>query len=113
MAISYQKLFPPTLLTTSDATIYTVPSVPASTLLRNARVRLTNFTTVATTGRVHAVPSAGSISTTNAFFYEITVPANDYVDVDVPIMAAGDTIQARAGTTSAVNIQAISGGLFS
>lgn len=113
MAIAYVKLFQPTLLTTSDATIYTVPSIPATTLLRNARVRLTNFTTSATTGRVHAVPSAGAVSTTNAFFYEVTIPANDYVDVDVPILASGDTIQARAGTASAVNIQAIAGGLFS
>lgn len=113
MAIAYQKFFPPTLLTTSDATIYTVPSVPATTLLRNARVRLTNFTASATTARVHAVPNGGSIGTTNTFFYDVTIPADDYVDVDVPIMAAGDTIQARAGTASAVNIQAISGGLFS
>lgn len=113
MTISYVKLFQPTLLTTSDATIYTVPTVPATSLLRNARVRLTNFTTTATTGRVHAVPNGGSIGTTNAFFYEVTIPANDYVDVDVPIMAAGDTIQARAGTASSVNIQATAGGLFS
>ena len=113
MAIAYAKFFPPTLLTTSDAVIYTVPTVPATTLLRNARVRLTNFTATATTGRVHAVPNAGAVSTTNAFFYEVTIPANDYVDVDVPILSAGDTIQARAGTASAVNMQAISGGLFS
>ncbi len=113
MAIEYVKFFQPTLLTTSDVVIYTVPTVPATSLLRNGRVRLTNFTTTATTGRVHAVPNGGSIGTTNAFFYEVTIPSNDYVDVDVPIMAAGDTLQARAGTASAVNIQVISGGLFS
>ena len=113
MTISYAKLFPPTLLTTADAVIYTVPNIPPTTLLRNARVRLTNFTNLATTARVHAVPNAGSIGTTNAFFYDVTVPAFDYVDVDVPIMAAGDTIQSRAGTVTSVNIQAISGGLFS
>jgi len=113
MAISYAKFFQPTLLTTSLVTIYTVPSVPPSTLLRNARVRLTNFTTLATTARVHAVPSAGSASTTNAFFYDVTVPADDYIDVDLPILAAGDFIQALAGTATSVNIQVISGGLFS
>lgn len=113
MAIAYVKFFPPTLLTTSDAIIYTVPTIPATTLLRNARVRLTNFTTLATTARVYAVPNAGSVSTTNTFFYDVTVPADDYIDVDVPIMSAGDTIQARAGTATSVNIQAIAGGLFS
>jgi uncharacterized protein YcgI (DUF1989 family) len=113
MAISYVKFFPPTLLTTSDAVIYTVPAVPATSLLRNARVRLTNFTTTATTARVYAVPSAGSVSTTNTFFYDVTIPANDYIDVDVPILASGDQIQARAGTASSVNIQGIAGGLFS
>lgn len=113
MAIAYAKFFQPTLLTTSLATIYTVPATPAGNLLRNARIRLTNFTTSAATARVHAIPSAGSASTTNAFFYDITVPADDYVDVDVPIMAAGDFIQALAGTASAINIQAIAGGIFS
>lgn len=113
MTISYAKFFQPLLLTVADQTVYTVPAVPAGVTLRNARVRLTNFTTADTTAQLFAVPSAGASSTTNTFFYNVTVPHNDYVDVDVPVLAAGDSIHALAGTATSVNIQAMSGGLFS
>lgn len=113
MAISYAKLFQPTVLTTSLVTIYTVPVQPASSLLRTARVRLTNTTALAKTARLHAVPVAGAALQDNAFFFDQTVPANNYVDVDVPLMAAGDVIQALASATPGVNIQAITGAIFS
>lgn len=113
MAISYLKFFQPTVLTAALVTIYTVPTTPASNLLRGARVRLTNTTTTPKTARVHAVPAAGAAADGNAFFFDQTVPANAYVDIDVPIMAAGDFIQALASATPGVNIQAITGGVVS
>lgn len=113
MAITYSKFFEPTVLTTSAATFFTVPATPASNLLRGGRVRLTNTTTSAKTVRLHAVPSAGSVADANAFFFDQTVPANGYVDVDVPIMKAGDTLQGLASATPGVQIAAIAGGLFS
>lgn len=113
MAISYVKFFQPTVLTASLVTIYTVPTTPTSNLLRGTRIRLTNTTTTAKTARVHAVPNGGAAADGNAFFFDQTVPADAYVDIDVPIMAAGDFIQALASATPGVNIQAISGGIFS
>lgn len=113
MAISYAKFFAPTVLTTSAVIIYTVPTSPASSLLRGTRVRLTNTTVTAKTARLHAVPAAGAVADANAFFFDQTIPADGFVDVDVPIMAAGDTIQALASATPGVNIQAIAGGVFS
>lgn len=113
MSISYAKLFQPTVLTTALVTIYTVPLQPASSLLRTARIRLTNTTVTAKTARVHAIPSGGIALDGNAFFFDQTVPANNYVDVDVPIMGAGDVIQALASATPGVNIQAITGAIFS
>lgn len=113
MAINYQKFFAPTTLTAALTVIYTVPASPASNLFRGGRVRLTNTTTTPKTARIHAVPSAGSAADGNAFFFDQTVPASSYLDVDVPIMAAGDTLQALASATPGVNIQALTGGVFS
>lgn len=113
MAISYAKFFPPTVLTLSVATIYIVPVTPASSLLRSARVRLTNTTGAAVSGQLYAVPAAGSALPSNAFFFNQTIPASGFIDIDVPIMAAGDFIQATASVTPGVNIQAIAGGIFS
>lgn len=113
MAINYQKFFQPQVLTVAAATIYTVPTTPVSNLFRGGRVRLTNSTTTPKTARVHAVPAGGALADVNAFFFDQTVPASGYVDVDVPIMAAGDTIQALASATPGVSIQAMTGGVFS
>lgn len=113
MAINYQKFFQPTTLTASAAIIYTVPASPVSNLLRGSRVRLTNTTTSPKTAKLYAVPSGGSIADSCVFFADQTVPANGYVDVDIPILAAGDTIQALASVTPGVNIQAMAGGVFS
>ena len=113
MAISYQKFFQPVVLNTSISTIYTVGVSPASNLLRGGRVRLTNTTTTPKTARVYAVPSGNTAIDGNAFFFDQTIPANGYVDIDVPIMAAGDSIQALASATPGVNIQALAGGVFS
>lgn len=113
MAITYSKFFEPTVLTTSAATIFTVPASPASNLLRGGRVRLTNTTTSAKTARLHAVPAAGALADANAFFFDQTVPANGYVDIDVPIMKAGDFLQGLASATPGVQISAIAGGIFS
>jgi hypothetical protein len=113
MAIAYNKLFQPTVLTASLVTIYTVPLTPTSNLLRGARIRLTNTSAAAMTARLHAVPVAGSAANGNAFFFDQTVPANAYVDVDVPVMGAGDFIQSLASATPGINIQSISGGIFS
>ena len=113
MSINYQKFFQPITLTTSAVVIYTVPATPLSNLFRGGRVRLTNSTSAPKTARLHAVPAAGAVADTNSFFFDQTIPAFGYVDVDVPILAAGDTIQALASATPGVGIQAMTGGVFS
>lgn len=113
MAINYVKFFAPTVLTLAVATIYAVPTTPTTNLLRGGRVRLTNSTNTPKTVRLYAVPNGDTAADVNAFFYDTTVPAFTYLDVDVPILAAGDTIQGNASATPGVNIQAIAGGVFS
>lgn len=113
MPISYQKFFPPTVIPTAITSVYQVPVTPASSLLRGARVRITNSTASAKTARLYAVPSGDVPADGNAFFFDSTIPALGFVDVDVPILAAGDTLQASASTNPGLNIQAITGGVFS
>lgn len=113
MAINYQKFFAPQVLAVTVAVIYTVPATPISNLFRGGRVRLTNATSAPKTARLHAVPAAGAVADVNAFFFDQTVPAFGYIDVDVPILAAGDTIQGLASATPGVGIQAMTGGVFS
>lgn len=113
MTISYSNFFAPTVLPTSAATLFTVPSQPTSTLLRGARVRVTNTTSLAATVTLYAVPSAGTAGVGNAFVSNKSVAANDYLDVDVPIMPAGAFMQGLSGTASSLTINPISGSYFS
>jgi hypothetical protein len=108
MAISLKKLFEPTLLTASNATIYTVDEA-TTTIIENLVVRLTNTTASPETVTGYAVPSGDSASTTNRIFNK-AVPANDFTLVTVPTLKNGDFIQfAQSGGTTIVNIQHESG----
>lgn len=112
-SVTYQKLFEPSLLTTGAATIYTVPSTSvAGTVLRNMVIRVTNYSTATRSTTLHAVPSGGSVSNTNAFANAIAIPVNDYVDFQVPLLEVSGALQALADQNAALNIQFISGNLF-
>lgn len=113
MGMSYSKLFEPTLLTATAATILTVPSGSASMLLKGGIVRLTNTSASPVSVSLFSVPAAGSNGAINQFFPGKTVPGNDFVDVQVPQLKAGDFIQGSAVTAAVVNIQAISGAYYS
>jgi hypothetical protein len=113
MTISYLKFFQPTVLGLAAATLVTVPAQPPTTLLRGARIRLNNTTGVAATATLYAVPLAGVAGVSNAFLSGKAIGPNDYLDVDVPIMAAGDFVQGLAGTAAAITAHMISGSLFS
>lgn len=113
MSISYSNFFVPTVLTVSAATLFTVPTQPPSTLLRGGRMRLTNTTALAATATLYAVPPAGAAAVGNAFFPPgKSVPANDYIDVDVPVMPAGAFVQGLSGTATSITVHMISGSYF-
>ena len=113
MTISYSNFFAPTVLGTSAGTLATIPAQPTTTLLRGGRIRLTNTTGGAVTATLYAVPDAGSPAAGNAFVSGKSVAANDFLDVDVPIMPAGSTIQGLAGAAASITAHMISGSLFS
>lgn len=113
MALSFLKLFEPTLLVTSAAAIYNVPASPVTTLLRNGRVRLSNQATTAIGVGLYAVPASGATSATNNFLPAVSIAPNAAIEVDVPQLAAGDAIWGYATVSSSVNIQAMDGVLQS
>ena len=113
MAISYLQFMGPTVLGAAAATLFTVPALPASTLLRGGRIRLTNTTAGPVTATLYAVPLAGTAAAGNAFVSGKTIAANDYLDVDVPLIAPGGFVQGLAGAITAITAHMISGSLFS
>jgi hypothetical protein len=113
MAVQVTTLFAPTVLTASAAVIYTAPASPSTTVLTNGRVRFTNTSAGARSITAYAVPAAGSPAAGNCFMNAEALAANAHVDVDVPLLGPGGTLQALADVTSDVTITALSGVLFS
>ncbi len=113
MTITYSQLMAPTVLTTAAATLFTVPTAPATTLLRGGRMRFTNTTAGAITVTAYAVPLAGSAAAGNAFVSAKSIAANDFLDVDVPLMGPGGFVQALASANTSITAHALSGSYFS
>lgn len=113
MALSYKKLFPPTLLTATVAVIFTMPDKPATTVVKNLRVRLTNTSALAVAVTLHHVPDGDSPSVTNMFLPATSIAPTGVLEVDVPTMDILDTLQGFAGTTGVINIQEVGGVLYS
>lgn len=108
MAIALKKLFAPTLLTNTVATIYTL-NEESSAVIENMTVRLTNTTATGEICTGHAIPSGGSASDTNEIF-NASVPADDFVLVTIPVLSDGDFIQFKqTNSGTIVNIQHESG----
>ena len=114
MATTIVQLFNPNQVNNAAVeTLYTVPSTPTTTVLRNARVRFTNTTGGAVTISAHAVPSGGTAADDNAFLKTYSIAANDYIDIDVPEMAAGGILQAQAGAATSITAFSLGGVLYS
>jgi hypothetical protein len=113
MAITYIKAFDPVVLGTSAGSLYVVPVQPTTNMLRGARIRLSNTTSGAVQATLYSVPSGGSAGSGNVFFPNKSIPANDFIDVDVPAMKAGDFIQGLAGATASITAEWMAGALFS
>lgn len=90
-----------------------MPATPTTTLLRGARMRLTNTTGGAVTATLYAVPLAGTAADGNAFVKAKSIAANDYLDIDVPLMGPGGFVQGLAGAATSITAHFLSGSLFS
>ena len=86
-------------------TVSTYYTVPASTTAIIKQILLSNVTSTDATATIHFVPSAGSASASNKTFGEIVVTANTTQVIDLSsVLPTGATIQALAGTSTAINI---------
>ena len=83
-------------ITTGVTTLYTVP---ASTRTLLKEFSIANTTAAAINVRVFLVPSAGSAGTSNAFLYDVSIPANNTIQYNgIEVLNAGDTIQIQAAS---------------
>jgi hypothetical protein len=113
MSVQVIQMFTPTVLTTSAATLYTVSTGSAASVLARGRIRFTNTTAVAATVTAYGVPSAGTAGSGNNFCPTLSVPAYSNLDVDVPVIGEGGFIQALASAGTTVTAHAMDGVLFS
>jgi hypothetical protein len=114
MSISFSQLFASKQVNNAAAdTLFTVPSSPSNTLLRNGRIRFVNTTSSFVTIKAWAVPQGGSAADANVFLPTTSIGLNGYVDVDLPVMGAGDFVQAQAGAASSVTALCLDGFLQS
>lgn len=113
MAITYQRFFAPQLIPAADTVVYQVATNPPQLVLKSLRVRLANTTNAAATVTLNAVPAGGAAGAANTCLPGITINAGDWLDVDVPDMAAGDALHALSGTANAITISQLDGFLKS
>lgn len=113
MAITYEKVFQPTVLGTSAGTLFTARTAPASILFRGGRVRFTNTSTSPVQVSSWTVPAAGASGDGNSIVKLRSIAPGDYLDIDLPTMAAGDFLQASASAATSITAHFISGAYYS
>ncbi len=113
MALTVTQLFPPAQLAGSAAVLYSMPSLPATSVLKNGRIRLTNTSGAAVPVTLYAAPSATASSAANCCLSAVSIAGNSYLDVDIPTLIAGDTLRGFAGTGGVVTMHELGGVLYS
>jgi hypothetical protein len=113
MALSVVQLFAPVALPNAVAVLYTMPTSPATSVLKNGRVRLTNTSGAAVPVTLYADASGNASVAANCCLNAKSVAANDFLDVDLPTMKAGDTLRGFAGTAAVITMHELGGILYS
>ena len=106
MAIFYSKFFEPVVLGVAAATIYTVPN---GQIARGMVVRFTNTTSGIVTFTAYAVPNGGAAADSNTIVKAKAIAPNDFYDVVIPTLKAGDFLQALASAATSVTAQFLQG----
>jgi hypothetical protein len=113
MALSIVQLFQPVVLGTSSGVLYSMPTLPTTSVLKNGRVRLTNTTGGPVAATLYAAPSATASAASNCFLSGVSIAAGASLDVDVPSLAAGDTLRGLAGAGASISVHEMGGVLYS
>lgn len=106
------QLFPPTVLTTSAATLFIMATSPPAVVLRNGRIRFTNTTAGPVSVTAYAIQSGGTASASNAFLNGETIAPNSHLDSDIPMLAVSGFVQALASANTSVTATALDGVTF-
>lgn len=113
MTVQIAQLFEPAVLGTSAGAIYTMAGSPTTLTLAQGRVRFTNTSGSAVAVTAYAVPSSGSPAAGNCFLSAQSIAAGQYLDIDLPVLKAGDSFQAFAGAATSITCSELNGVLFS
>jgi hypothetical protein len=114
MSLSFSQLFASKQVNNAAAdTLFTLPTSPANTVLRNGRIRFVNTTAGFVTIKAWAVPPAGATADANVMLPTTSVGVNGFVDVDVPMLPAGYSVQAQAGAAASITAHFLDGFLQS
>lgn len=113
MALSVVQLFAPVALANAVAVLYTMPASPTTSVLKNGRVRLTNTSGAAVPVTLYADASGNASAAANCCLNAKSVAANDFLDVDIPTLKAGDTLRGFAGTAAVITMHELGGILYS
>lgn len=97
MALTISQLFPASQIATGAAAVlYTMPTDPGTSVLKNGRIRLTNTTAGALTVSLYADVAATASGAANAFLDVYSIAAHTSAEVDIPTLKAGDTLRGLA-----------------
>lgn len=110
MALTISQLFIPVQLPNAVAVLFTMP---ASGVLKNGRVRLTNTSAAAVPVTLYAAPTATASAAANCCLSAKSIAANDYLDVDIPTLTGGDTLRGFAGTAAVITLHEMGGIVYS
>ncbi len=103
MGLVYGKQFSAQYVSNSVTTIFTLTSSMTTATIRNMRIRLINSSVGAVSVSAYIVPNGGSSGNDN-IFYTASLAAGAMIELDVPQMAKGDSLQASAATATSVTI---------
>ena len=106
MALFYSKLFEPVVLTTVAVTIYTIP---AGQIGRGIVVRFTNTAAGIVNFTAYAIPSGGAAGAGNTVILNKSIAPNDFFDLVIPTLKAGDFIQALASAGTSITAHFLQG----
>jgi hypothetical protein len=114
MALSITQLFTPVQLPAAVNVLYTVPAtLPATAVIKNMRVRLTNTSASPVAVTLYADASANASSAANECLPAVSIANAGYLDVDIPTLKYGDTLRGFAGTANVVTMHEIGGVVYS
>ena len=113
MALTVSQLFSALQLPSSAAVLFSMPTAPASSVLKNGRVRLTNTSASAVPVTLYADTAANASGVENCCLSAVSIAASAYLDVDIPTLKAGDTLRGFAGTANVVTMHELGGVIYS